>query len=124
MKDKILRGDIFLANLNPSYGYEQGGIRPVVVIQNDVGNCYSQTIIIACITSRIKKTKVRTHMRIDEKHGLLQESVIMTEQIRTIDKSRLKFKISHLGYEEQYILNQYLKRSLSISKGDKRDEKD
>lgn len=94
---QVRRGDIFYANLNPVVGSEQGGIRPVLIIQNDIGNRYSPTTIVAAVTSRIKKAKLPTHveLRADE-HELERDSVILLEQLRTIDKRRLKQKIAHL----------------------------
>ena len=93
----IKRGDMFYADLSPVVGSEQGGIRPVLIIQNDMGNKYSPTVIAAAITSQINKTKLPTHIEIDsEEFGLKSDSVVLTEQIRTIDKSRLKEKIGHI----------------------------
>lgn len=93
----IKRGDMFYADLSPVVGSEQGGIRPVLIIQNDMGNKYSPTVIAAAITSQINKNKLPTHIEIDsEEFGLKSDSVILTEQIRTIDKSRLKEKIGHI----------------------------
>ena len=91
----INRGDLFYANLSPVLGSEQGGLRPVVVIQNNVGNKYSPTIIIAPITSRTNKVDLPTHVKINasEKYGLPKDSVVLLEQIRTIDKQRIKDKI-------------------------------
>ena len=87
----IKRGDMFYADLSPVVGSEQGGIRPVVIIQNDLGNKYSPTVIAAAITSQTSKTKLPTHIDVDCKTcGLKSDSVILAEQIRTIDKSRLK----------------------------------
>ncbi len=97
MNSMVKRGDIFYADLSPVVGSEQGGIRPVLVVQNDVGNKYSPTVIVAAITSKINKAKMPTHIEIEgEKHGLTKDSVILAEQIRTIDKKRLKEKIGHL----------------------------
>ena len=94
---KIKRGDMFYADLSPVIGSEQGGIRPVLIIQNDTGNKYSPTVIAAAITSQINKNKLPTHIEIpSEEYGLKADSVILTEQIRTIDKSRLKEKIGHI----------------------------
>ena len=94
---KIKRGDMFYAELSPLIGSEQGGIRPVLIIQNDTGNKYSPTVIAAAITSQINKNKLPTHIEIpSEEYGLKADSVILTEQIRTIDKSRLKEKIGHI----------------------------
>ena len=94
----IKRGDMFYADLSPVVGSEQGGIRPVLIIQNDTGNKYSWEVIAAAITSQMGKTKLPTHIEIEpEQSGLKSESVILTEQIRTIDKSRLKEKIGHIN---------------------------
>lgn len=87
------RGDIFYADLSPVVGSEQGGIRPVIVIQNNIGNKYSPTVIIAAITSQINKAKLPTHVEISsEDYGLNKDSVVLLEQIRTLDKRRLKEK--------------------------------
>ena len=91
---KVKRGDIFYADLSPVVGSEQGGVRPVVVVQNDVGNKYSPTVVIAAITSQINKAKLPTHVAIERsKYGLPKNSVILAEQIRTIDKKRLREKV-------------------------------
>ena len=93
----IKRGDIYYADLSPVVGSEQGGLRPVLIIQNDVGNRYSPTVIAAAITSRMGKTRLPTHIDIyGEKAGLAKDSVILLEQIRTLDKRRLKEKMGHL----------------------------
>jgi mRNA interferase MazF len=97
----IKRGDMFYADLSPVVGSEQGGIRPVLIIQNDTGNKYSPTVIAAAITSQTGKTKLPTHIEIGaEEVGLKSESVVLAEQIRTIDKSRLKEKIGHITNNE------------------------
>ena len=94
----IKRGDMFYADLSPVVGSEQGGIRPVLVIQNNIGNKYSPTVIVSAITSQLNKNKLPTHIEIDsEEYGLKSDSIILTEQIRTIDKSRLKEKIGHIN---------------------------
>ena len=94
----VKRGDMFYADLSPVIGSEQGGIRPVLIIQNDMGNKYSPTVIAAAITSQIGKNNLPTHIKISsENSGLKSDSVILTEQIRTIDKSRLKEKIGHIN---------------------------
>ena len=94
----IKRGDMFYADLSPVIGSEQGGIRPVLIIQNDTGNKYSPTVIAAAITSQTGKNKLPTHLDIgSEDNGLKADSVVLTEQIRTIDKSRLKEKIGHIN---------------------------
>ena len=93
----IKRGDIYYADLSPVVGSEQGGIRPVLIVQNDVGNKYSPTIIAAAITSKINKAKMPTHIELSaNEYGLNKDSVILLEQIRTIDKRRLKEKIGKL----------------------------
>ena len=93
----VKRGDMFYADLSPVIGSEQGGIRPVLVIQNDTGNKYSPTVIVSAITSRLDKNKLPTHIELDSKEiGLKSDSVLLAEQIRTIDKSRLKEKIGHI----------------------------
>jgi len=93
----VRRGDIFYADLSPVVGSEQGGLRPVLIVQNDVGNKYSPTVIAAAITSKMSKTHLPTHIDIyAEKVGLQKDSVVLLEQIRTIDKKRLKEKMGHL----------------------------
>lgn len=93
----VKRGDIYYADLSPVIGSEQGGIRPVLIIQNDVGNKYSPTVIAAAITSQINKAKMPTHIELSaSKYGLYKDSVILLEQIRTIDKKRLREKVAHL----------------------------
>lgn len=93
---KVLRGDIFYADLSPVVGSEQSGVRPILVVQNDIGNKYSPTIIAVAITSKIKN-KMPTHIEIDgSKYGLDKKSVILAEQIRTLDKKRLKEKVGVL----------------------------
>lgn len=93
----IRRGDIFYADLSPVVGSEQGGLRPVLIIQNDVGNRYSPTVIAAAITSRMSKTRLPTHIDIyAERAGLARDSVVLLEQIRTLDKRRLRERIGHL----------------------------
>jgi len=93
----VKRGDIFYADLSPVIGSEQGGVRPVLIVQNDVGNKYSPTVIAAAITSQINKAKMPTHIEISaQDYGLNKDSVILLEQIRTIDKRRLREKIGRL----------------------------
>ena len=94
---QINRGDIYYADLSPVVGSEQGGVRPVLVIQNDVGNKFSPTVIIAAITSQIMKAKLPTHIELNkEKYNLAKDSVVLLEQIRTLDKRRLKEKLSSI----------------------------
>ncbi|WP_017754815.1 type II toxin-antitoxin system PemK/MazF family toxin [Calidifontibacillus oryziterrae] len=93
----VKRGDVYFADLSPVVGSEQGGVRPVLVIQNDIGNRFSPTVIVAAITAQIQKAKLPTHVEIDaKKYGFERDSVILLEQIRTIDKQRLTDKITHL----------------------------
>ncbi|MCL2776346.1 MAG: type II toxin-antitoxin system PemK/MazF family toxin, partial [Oscillospiraceae bacterium] len=93
----VRRGDIFYADLSPVIGSEQGGIRPVLIIQNDMGNRYSPTVICAAITSQINKAKLPTHIEIDcQTYMLMKDSVVLLEQVRTIDKKRLREKIGRL----------------------------
>ncbi len=96
--DQIRRGELYYANLSPVVGSEQGGIRPVLVVQNDIGNKYSPTVIVAAITSRIDKAKLPTHIEIKAStYGLEKDSVILLEQIRTLDKTRLQNKIGDMS---------------------------
>lgn len=96
-KVEIKRGDIFYADLSPVIGSEQGGMRPVVIVQNDIGNHYSPTVIVAAITARIQKPKMPTHVGINSEYvGIEKDSVILLEQIRTIDKQRLRDRVTHL----------------------------
>lgn len=111
----IKRGDIFYADLSPVIGSEQGGVRPVLVIQNDVGNKYSPTIIIAAITSQINKAKLPTHIEIvASEYGLTKDSVILLEQIRTIDKKRLREKVGHFDEEMMESVNECIKISTGL----------
>ncbi len=111
----VKRGDIFYADLSPVVGSEQGGIRPVLVVQNDVGNRYSPTIIVAAITSQINKAKLPTHLELPgDEYGLSKNSVILAEQVRTIDKRRLKEKIGHLDDALMTKIDNALKISFGI----------
>lgn len=111
----IKRGDIFYADLSPVIGSEQGGIRPVLIVQNDVGNKYSPTVIAAAITSQINKAKLPTHIEINaQEFGLAKDSVILLEQIRTIDKKRLKEKIGHIDEELMDKVNEALSVSFGL----------
>jgi mRNA interferase MazF len=112
----IKRGDIYYADLSPVVGSEQGGVRPVLIVQNDTGNKYSPTVIAAAITSQINKAKLPTHIEISAKeYGLPKDSVILLEQIRTIDKKRLKEKIGHLDDELMEKVNEALGISFGLS---------
>ncbi len=110
----IKRGDIFYADLSPVIGSEQGGLRPVLIVQNDVGNRYSPTVIAAAITSRLGKAKLPTHIDVyAERFGLVKDSVILLEQIRTIDKTRLREKMGHIDD----VLMQRVNNAITISFG-------
>ena len=110
----IKRGDIYYADLSPVVGSEQGGVRPVLIIQNDVGNRFSPTVIAAAITSQKDKTRLPTHIQISSRNcGLARDSVVLLEQVRTIDKRRLK---ERMGRVEEPYMNQ-VDRALSISFG-------
>lgn len=116
MGDAVRRGEIYFANLNPVVGSEQGGIRPVLILQNDVGNRYSPTTIVAAITSRIKRARLPTHLEIPgPAHGLERDSVILLEQIRTIDKRRLKERLSRLDPGQMARVNAALAISLGLA---------
>jgi mRNA interferase MazF len=111
----VKRGELFFANLNPVIGSEQGGLRPVVVIQNDIGNTYSPTTIVAAITSQIKRAKLPTHVEIKkDKSHLDRDSVILCEQLRTIDKKRLSEKIGQLDSETMSKINKALGISIDL----------
>ena len=112
----IKRGDIFYADLSPVVGSEQGGIRPVLIIQNDVGNRHSPTVICAAITSKMNKAKLPTHIEIDASaYGIEKDSVILLEQLRTIDKRRLKDKVCRLGSAMLDKVNHALEISLELT---------
>ncbi len=114
---QIQRGDVYYANLNPVVGSEQGGTRPVIILQNDIGNKYSPTTIVAAITSRIKKAKLPTHVELSAAdHRLDKDSVILLEQIRTIDKRRLKEKITNLDADTMMKIDEALAISLGLVK--------
>ena len=111
----VKRGDMFYADLSPVIGSEQGGVRPVLIIQNDTGNKYSPTVIAAAITSQTGKNKLPTHIEIGSKeNGLKSDSVVLAEQIRTIDKSRLKEKIGHI--DDRLVMNK-VNNAIGISFG-------
>ena len=112
----IKRGDIYYADLSPVVGSEQGGVRPVLIIQNDIGNKYSPTVIATAITSQINKAKMPTHIELDaNEYGLSKDSVVLAEQIRTIDKRRLKEKIGHLDDRLMTKVNEALEISFGLS---------
>ncbi|ADE67329.1 MULTISPECIES: type II toxin-antitoxin system endoribonuclease NdoA [Priestia] len=111
----VKRGDVYFADLSPVVGSEQGGVRPVLVIQNDIGNRFSPTVIVAAITAQIQKAKLPTHVEIDAKrYGFERDSVILLEQIRTIDKQRLTDKITHLDDEMMDRVDEALQISVGL----------
>ena len=112
----IKRGDIFYADLRPVVGSEQGGVRPVIIIQNDTGNKHSPTVICAAIPSRMNKAKLPTHVELDStKCDIVKDSVILLEQLRTIDKKRLKDKVCHVDREIIEKVDKALLISLELS---------
>jgi mRNA interferase MazF len=112
----VRRGDVFYADLSPVIGSEQGGVRPVLVVQNDIGNKYSPTIIIAAITSQINKAKLPTHVEITApEYGLPKDSVVLLEQIRTIDKKRLREKIGRFNEDMMRSVDIALKISVGLT---------
>ena len=116
--NNIRRGDIYYADLSPVIGSEQGGLRPVLIVQNDVGNRYSPTVIAAAITSKMSKSKLPTHIDVvGDKVGLSKDSVILLEQIRTIDKKRLKEKTGCLNYASMDKVDQALSVSFGLALG-------
>ena len=115
MRMSVKRGDIYYADLSPVIGSEQGGLRPVLIIQNDIGNRYSPTVIAAAITSRMSKTHLPTHIDIyAEKAGLTKDSVILLEQVRTLDKRRLKEKMGHLDDDVMSVVNSAIAVSFGL----------
>ena len=118
----VKRGEMYYADLSPVIGSEQGGIRPVLIVQNDIGNKYSPTIIAAAVTSRLNKARLPTHIElVSETYGLPKDSVVLLEQLRTLDKKRLKDKIGLLDNETMEKVNIALLISLGFPK--KNDEK-
>ena len=114
MENLIKRGDIYFADLSPVVGSEQGGVRPVLVIQNDVGDKFSPTVIVSAITSQLSKAKLPTHVELSSvQYHLPKDSVVLLEQIRTLDKKRLKDKITVLDERKMKEIN----RALLISLG-------
>lgn len=110
------RGDIYYADLRPVIGSEQGGIRPVLIIQNDIGNKHSPTVICAAITSKMNKAKLPTHIELNaSKYDMVKDSVILLEQLRTIDKKRLKDRICHLDQDIMQVVNNGLMVSLELN---------
>lgn len=115
MVEQIKRGDIYYADLSPVVGSEQGGVRPVLVIQNDIGNKYSPTVIVSAITSQLGKAKLPTHIELSaEKYNLPKNSVALLEQIRTLDKQRLKERITTLSSDKMREVNKAILISLGF----------
>lgn len=113
----IRRGDIYYADLRPVVGSEQGGVRPVLIIQNDMGNRHSPTVICAAITSRMSKAKLPTHVVIDSRcRSIVKDSVVLLEQLRTIDKQRLREKVCHLEEDMIRQIDEALRVSLDITR--------
>ena len=117
MEKTIKRGDIYYAELNPVIGSEQGGTRPVLIISNDIGNRHSPTVIVAAITSRVHtKAKLPTHVELSARQcDMVRDSVILLEQLRTIDKQRLREKICHIDENLQEKVNEALRISLELA---------
>ena len=114
----VKRGDIYYADLSPVVGSEQGGVRPVLIVQNDVGNRYSPTVIAAAITSRLGKNRLPTHIDVSaDRVGLTKDSVILLEQMRTIDKKRLGEKMGHLDPETMTAVDNAISVSLGLENG-------
>ncbi len=114
-ENSIRRGDIYYADLSPVIGSEQGGMRPVLIVQNDVGNRYSPTVIAAAITSKMDKNKLPTHIDIyADKAGLAKDSVVLLEQIRTLDKRRLREKMGHLDEGAMSEINEAISVSFGL----------
>ena len=117
MDTSVKRGDIYYADLSPVVGSEQGGVRPVLIIQNDTGNRYSPTVIAAAITSQTGKAKLPTHidLPVEESCGLSRDSVVLLEQVRTLDKRRLREKAGQLSREDQHRVDQALEISVGLT---------
>lgn len=111
----VKRGDIYYADLSPVVGSEQGGMRPVLIVQNNVGNKYSPTVIVAAITTKIQKGKMPTHVEVSAENGLEKNSVILLEQIRTIDKQRLRDKVTQLNGKVMSLVDDALSISVGLS---------
>lgn len=115
MENQIKRGDIYYADLSPVVGSEQGGIRPVLIVQNNVGNRYSPTVIAAAITSQVNKAKMPTHIELGARSfGLTKDSIVLTEQIRTLDKKRLREKMGTLDEKHMQSVDEALAVSFGL----------
>ena len=112
----VRRGEIYYADLSPVVGSEQGGLRPVLIIQNDIGNRYSPTVIVAAITSKIDKARLPTHIEIPaEEFGLTKDPVVLAEQVRTIDKRRLRERVGVLNTEIMNSVDEALQISMGVT---------
>ena len=116
MKTKIKRGDIYYADLNPVIGSEQGDLRPVLIVQNDTGNHHSPTVIAVPLTRNLRKNPLPTHVLIPKSYGLGGDSLILTEQIRTLDRSRLSCYIGHIGADVQVAVDKALAICIGLEK--------
>lgn len=114
MIDEFKRGELYYADLSPVVGSEQGGVRPVLIVQNNVGNKYSPTVIVAAITSQINKAKLPTHIELTRDYGLQKNSVVLLEQLRTLDKRRLKDKIGVVDDKKMHKIDNALLISLGF----------
>ena len=114
MNNNVRRGDIYYADLSPVVGSEQGGVRPVLIVQNDVGNRYSPTVLAAAITSQTGKARLPTHIEVHTDSGLAKSSIVLLEQIRTLDKRRLKDRMGHLDDETMTLVNDALSVSFGL----------
>lgn len=115
VNNNVRRGDIYYADLSPVVGSEQGGVRPVLIVQNDVGNRYSPTVIAAAITSQTGKARLPTHIEVHTDSGLAKSSIVLLEQIRTLDKRRLKDRMGHLDDETMTLVNDALSVSFGLA---------
>lgn len=115
MDSSVRRGDIYYADLSPVVGSEQGGVRPVLIIQNDMGNRHSPTVIAAAITSQMNKARLPTHIElINQDCGLTRDSVVLLEQIRTLDKRRLRERMGHLGEAQMHLVDNAIAVSFGL----------
>ena len=112
---RVYRGEVYLVDFGIGYGSEQGGVRPAVIVQNNIGNKYSPTVIVAAITSQINKSKLPTHLSIRaDQFGIAKDSVILLEQLRTIDKKRLRERVCHIDTDNMKKIDYALKISLGL----------